>query len=145
MVNFTERSYMYMNNNDIKILELKNKIEDKRSNIKEIKRFNPITNCILIFRGESYNLNVQDKQQLINLLVELNSLYLSYKNLDIEDEYLLNGFSLKDWISDIKQKIDIINIKAEIKKLNELENKLNKMLSQDKKTEMELNDIENMI
>ena len=145
MVNFTERSYMYMNNNDIKILELKNKIENKRNNIKELKRFNPITNCILILRGESYNLNVQDKQQLINLLVELNSLYLSYKDLDIEDEYLLNGFSLEDWISDIKQKIDIINIKAETKKLNELENKLNKMLSQDKKTEMELNDIENMI
>ena len=145
MVNFTERNCMYMNNNDIKILELKNKIEDKRSNIKELKRFNPITNCILIFRGESYNLNVQDKQQLINLLVELNSLYLSYKNLDIEDEYLLNGFSLEDWISDIKQKIDIINIKAETKKLNDLETKLNKMLSQDKKTEMELNDIENMI
>ena len=134
-----------MNNNDIKILELKNKIENKRNNIKELKRFNPITNCILILRGESYNLNVQDKQQLINLLVELNSLYLSYKDLDIEDEYLLNGFSLEDWISDIKQKIDIINIKAETKKLNELENKLNKMLSQDKKTEMELNDIENMI
>ena len=134
-----------MNNNDIKILELKNKIEDKRNSIKELKRFNPITNCILILREESYNLNVQDKQQLINLLVELNSLYLSYKNLDIEDEYLLNGFSLEDWISDIKQKIDIINIKAETKKLNELETKLNNMLSQDKKTEMELNDIENMI
>ena len=145
MVNFTERSYMYMNNNDIKILELKNKIEDKRSNIKELKRFNHITNCILILRGESYNLNVQDKQQLINLLVELNSLYLSYKNLDIEDEYLLNGFNLEDWISDIKQKIDIINIKAETKKLNDLETKLNNMLSKDKKTEMELNDIENMI
>lgn len=136
---------MYMNNNDIKILELKNKIEEKRSNIKKLKKFNPITNCILILRGESYNLNVQDKQQLINLLVELNSLYLSYKNLDIEDEYLLNGFSLEDWISDIRQKIDIMNIKTETKKLNDLETKLNKMLSQDKKTEMELNDIENMI
>ena len=33
--------------NDIKIMEMKCKIEKKRDELSKVKRFNPITNCVL--------------------------------------------------------------------------------------------------
>ena len=83
-------------------------------------------------------------QGLIDLLVWINSLKMSCDNLKIED-YKLDGFSLNDWMTDINNKLSIKNRKSEEEKLKKLESKLESMLSEDKKIELELNEISKMI
>ena len=53
----------------------------------------------------------------------------------------LSGYSIDDWISDIKNKMEVLNVKNEIANLKKMEAKLDKLLSEDKKTELELDDI----
>lgn len=69
---------------------------------------------------------------------------MSCDNLKIED-YKLDGFSLNDWMTDINNKLSIKNRKSEEEKLKKLESKLESMLSEDKKIELELNEISKMI
>ena len=53
----------------------------------------------------------------------------------------LSGYSIDDWISDIKNKMEVLNVKNEIANLKRMEAKLDKLLSEDKKTELEIDDI----
>lgn len=133
------------NKNDERILELKRQIEEKKSNLEKIPRFAAITNYILSLDEVNYNLHTQSKEQLIHLLVKLNSYSLSAKDLGILDTYMISGYLLTDWIADIKSKLAVLSKNDEEKKLKSLETKLTKMLSTDKKVELELDALENLI
>jgi uncharacterized membrane protein len=67
--------------NDKRILDLKKKIETKKESLNKVTKFLPITNCSIESEGNRYNIQVLSKEQLIQLLVKLNSLYLSYHDL----------------------------------------------------------------
>lgn len=133
-----------MSNNDNKILELKRQIQEKKEKLSKSERFNPITTCVINAFDKKLNINVLNEQGLIDLLVWVNSLKMSCDNLKIED-YKLDGFSLNDWMTDINNKLSIKNRKSEEEKLKKLESKLESMLSEDKKIELELNEISKMI
>jgi hypothetical protein len=128
-------------NNDQRILELKKQIEIKKEKLKQSERFSPITNLSIEFEGDRCNLNVLQKPDLITLLIRLNIYLISAKDLGIETEYILSGYKLEEWITDIKAKMDILSRKDEERNLKALEDKLSKMLSDDKKIELELNEI----
>ena len=129
-----------MNKNDDRILELKEKIEKKKLELSgKNTRFVPITNCILLLSG-TYNLNTFDEISLKTMLVRLHSYKMAADDLGISD-LELSGYSIDDWISDIKNKMEVLNVKNEIANLKRMEAKLDKLLSEDKKTELELNDI----
>jgi hypothetical protein len=132
-------------NNDQRILELKKQIEIKKEKLKQSERFSPITNLSIEFEGDRYNLNVLQKQELINLLIRLNIYLISAKDLGIETEYIISGYKLEDWITDIKAKMDILSRKDEERNLKALEDKLTKLLSEDKKVELELNEIADLL
>jgi len=133
------------NTNDEKILQLKAQIKEKKSKLKGKKRFTPVTNCSLELEGVRYNLNVSNKEQLINLMIRLNMYRMSAIDLDLEDDYIVNGFSVDEWIKDIKAKLEIIVMMEEERKLQELENKLHYLLSTEKKVQLEIDEIESMI
>jgi len=133
------------NTNDEKILQLKVQIKEKKSKLKGKKRFIPVTNCSLELRGIRYNLNVSNKEQLITLLLELNLFKMSAIDLDLEDDYIISGFSVDEWIKDIKAKLEIIVMMDEERKLQVLEGKLEYMLSNEKRIELEINEIESLI
>lgn len=133
------------NVNDSKIMTLKAQIEEKRKKLDEIERFIPITNCSIEFNDNRYNLNVLQKEQLISLLVKLNYHRLSAQDLGLLDEYIISGYKLEDWITDIKGKLSVVSRKDEERKLKVLENKLDKMLSDDKKIELELDQIASIL
>ena len=59
----------------------------------------------------------------------------------LEEEFKISGFSTNDWITDLKAKHLLIGKKEEEEKLNKLETKLHNLLSQDKKIELEIDDI----
>lgn len=132
-------------NNDSKIMTLKIQIAKKREQLDSVKRFQPITNCSIEVDGIRSNIQVLSKEQLISLLVKLNSYMHSAKDLGLLEEYLISGYKVEEWIGDIKSKLDVVSRKDEELKLKVMEIKLDELLSNDKKTELELNEIENML
>jgi len=125
--------------NDKKIMELKKQIEEKKNKVSKSQKFAPITNCSVEVDGIRYNIQVLTKDQLITLMVKLNSYSMSAKDLEVE--YIVSGFEVSDWIQDIKSKLDYVSRKEEENKLRIMEAKLDQLLSNEKKVELELDEI----
>jgi len=125
--------------NDKKIMELKKQIEEKKNKVSKSQRFTPITNCSIEVDGIRYNIQVLTKEQLITLMVKLNAYAMSAKDLEVE--YIVSGFEVSDWIQDIKSKLDYVSRKEEENKLRIMEAKLDQLLSNEKKVELELDEI----
>ena len=133
------------NLNDSKILQLKKQIEEKKQKLKTITKFTPVTNCSLSHNNKIHNINVCNKEEIVDLLIDLNSKLLSAKELKLDEDYKINGYSLIDWITDLKTKLNILSQKDEEKKLKMMEDKLTQMLSNEKKTELELLEMEELL
>ena len=142
MVENIRRSTSLMSKNDDRILELKKQIETKKKSISEKKvRFIPETNCVLNMDGMTINLNVcSDDALLLLLLIRLNSYLMSAKDLNMAD-FEISGYSVAAWIKDIKSKLEVSGLKKEESDLKKMESKLDKLLSDDKKTELEIDEI----
>lgn len=127
--------------NDALILSLKDKIEEKKKLLKTTEKFSPVTNCILSVNGEKYNLNVLGKNDILILVAHLSSLKTALKN-ELPDESLeISGFTVDQWLKDLKAKFNTLNRKLEEDRLKALERKLHELLSTDKKVELEIADI----
>lgn len=133
------------NNNDKRILELKKQIEVKKEKLSKATRFAPITNCNLTLDEVRMNISVLDKEQLTTLLIKLNSNRLSAEDLGLLDDYAISGYHVHDWITDVKSRLGSQNRLDEAKSLKVMEDKLVKLLSSDKKTELEIDDIESLL
>ena len=134
-----------MSKNDDRILELKKQIDEKKDNITNKKvKFVPETNCVLIFDGINYNLNVCQYEDLKLLLIKLNSYVISAKDLGYDD-FVLSGYNVSEWLNDIQNKIEVIELKKEEVMLKSMESKLDKLLSDDKKTELEIDEIAGLL
>lgn len=131
--------------NDKVILELKKKIEEKKKQLKAADRFTPVTNCSLNLNGTRQNLNVAGKEILVNLLVNLNALKMSAESLNLLDQFKIDGFTVKDWMQDVQTKLTMVDRKLEEQRLKALETKLHNLLSVDKKVELEIEDLRNLI
>lgn len=146
MENFIIRMWRGMSKNDDKILLLKKQIEEKKQDLGANVRFNPITNCSIDLDGNRYNLNALQKESHMYLLVKLNSLLLSVKDLKIDvNSFIISGYNITEWMTDIESKIKVLNRKEKELELRNAEAKLDKLLSDDKKVELELENIENML
>lgn len=134
-----------MSKNDDRILELKKQIEIKKQDLSERKaKFTPETNCVLEIDGNKYNLNVMSAADLTLLIIKLNMFIMSADSLKLPHP-IISGYTTALWISDIRNKLDALNTKKEELELKQMEAKLDKMLSEDKKTELELNEIAAML
>lgn len=131
--------------NDDKILELKQQIEKKKAEFRVVKRFSPITNCSIEIDGMRYNIQTLNENQLILMLIKLNMYRLSAKDLNLVQDIFISSYNINDWISDIQDKLSVLNYNTELSKLKAMETKLEKMLSDEKKTELELDEIANML
>ena len=133
------------NHNDEKIMGLKAQIQEKKNNLTKRKRFVPVTNCSLELDGVRYNLQATPKEKLMDLLIRLNAYRMSAEKLCISQTYLVSGFILDDWITDILSRLEILSYREEEGKLQALEVKLHDLLSVDKKVELEISDIESLL
>ena len=127
-----------MSKNDERVLQLKKVIENKKSEL-SIQRFVPMTNCVLDMEDKKYNLNVLQESELRFLMIKLNAYAMSAENL--KEELVISGYDVNDWLADIRSKLFIITDKKKREELKSLELKLDKMLSDEKKTELELDEI----
>lgn len=131
--------------NDDRIMQLKEQIEKKREELaaSNTSRFIPITNCLLVIDKTTYNLHV-DSSEL--LLIKLNSMRLSAKDLGIDtSKLMISGYSLDNWITDVKNNLSIQNYRIEKKKLDSLEKQLTALLSDDKQTELQIDQLADLL
>lgn len=129
-----------MNKNDDRILSLTSAINKKKEELSQKSiRFNPITNCSLEFREKRYNINTLNESQCEYMMIELTALQMASEKIGIVLE--LSGYSVVDWIADLSARRDILRIKNEERKLKTMESQLNLLLSEDKKTELAIEEI----
>jgi len=133
------------NSNDQRILELKKQIEAKKEKLGKTTRFSPVTNCSLELDGDRYNIQALNKEQLIMLMVKLNSYLISAKALEVAEDFAISGYHVSDWIGDIQDKVEILARKDEEKQLKLMESKLTQLLSERKKVELEIDEIESLL
>ena len=120
-------------------------VENKKAEIERIK--NPVFKTNLSFTTPNYegvriNLNVAPEETLIYLLCTVDTLIEQNKKIpekygvpSIKEWY---GFKLEDWRDDLVLKIKQKSAQKQIKDLKEKEEKLNSLISERKKKELEL-------
>ena len=131
--------------NDERILELKKQIETKKKKLKKSSKFTPVTNCSIDFEGTRYNIHTLSKTTAIHLLVKIGAQLMAAIKHGVEEELIFSGYKAGEWIQDIEAKMIQLNRKNEEAKLKAMEIKLDSLLSDAKQTELELNDIENLL
>ena len=94
--------------------------------------------------GMTINLNVCSDDALVLLLIRLNSYLMSAVDLGMSN-FEISGYSVTAWIEDIKSKLEVSGLKKEESDLKKMESKLDKLLSDDKKTELEIDEIANLL
>ena len=136
LIKFDGHTECFSKINIDKILSIKSNIENYIVDVNNKTNFHiSIDNTVVDIRWLS-------KEQLIALIVKLNCYKISAKELGLLDEYIISGYNVRDWIEDIKAKLDVVSRKDEERKLTEMENKLHYLLSNEKKIELELTEIE---
>lgn len=132
-----------MKNNDERVLQLIDKVNQKRDEVAKMKlRYTPITNCLFIWQKNTYNLHVEDLEVMA---IMVHSLASSAYDLGLEKTTKISGFTLDEWMQDIMGLLEVRRAKEEKKRLDALEQQLNALLSTDKKTEMELDSIASLL
>lgn len=135
--------------NDEIIEGLFKKVQEKKAEIAKAEKPQWQTNCAFVYDNSSTVMNIQVISN-IDVLVDMLSYILIkseshkqvVKRLDLQErEYKYMGFTVDEWESDIKTRINKIQITSKKKELDELEKKLNSLVSPEKRTEMELAEI----
>ena len=139
--------------NDIVIKELLKKVEDKKADLGTKERASWRTNGIFKYvSGQGFfNLNtVTDAtiliQALASLVVNEQCCNEAAKRLDLPiHEYRWDGYSIKDWEEDFKTRIRTLEYDKKKKSLDATKQKLSSLVSEEAKTEMELEDIKKLL
>lgn len=125
-----------MNKNDTRILELKKAIEEKYVEIGDGSKFSPQTTCIIQFGLIKINLHTLSVNDLRTVMTILKCI-----RTHGDSGITICGFSIRQWLDDIYQLIEKKETSELRKQLKVSEKKLNSLLSEDKRTEIELDSI----
>lgn len=128
-----------MRENDKSIIALKADIENKRKNVGTKPTFSPKTKCMFTFNGVNYNINVLKQSELEVLHVQLNNLVESAKEFNYD--LYIDSCLVTDLIDDVVSKLSVIKYNNGIKKFEQIENKLDSLMSEDIKTELALKEL----
>lgn len=130
------------------VMELLSKVEAKKKQIGNAERPSWITNCSFGYTYETNSrINIQTVREL-EILVEIYAFlinkYESFKNsaviLGLEKEVTFKhmGFTFNQWDSDIRTRIEQLQIKLKKDELAILEERVNKLVSPEQRRQIEL-------
>lgn len=125
---------------------LKQKKLDIEKSEKEIKK-SWLTNCSYEnMKGQSINLQTAQLSSIHKVVTEI-LLYESYQDksaqiLGIENNLKIQGYSSEDWISDCVKRVSVLKIKTQKEQLEQLEKRLEGILSTDQKRQKEFEAIQ---
>ncbi len=133
--------------NDELVLQLFNKVKDKQREITKVENTKWLTSCNLgkhlDIVTDRVNLHtVNDIVKLVDLYYFMTSLEKGWgeaaKELGVKSNFKYLGFSLQDWKTDIKSRVGQIEVNKKKQELSELEARLDKLVSQEQRRELEL-------
>ena len=91
-------------------------------------------------------MTVRDSRKLVEILAFLKDREKSFNDakeeLGVNVDFTWLGVSVEDWTRDLKTRLSVLNITATRKKLAYLEERLNKLVSPEMRTQMEIEAIE---
>lgn len=128
-------------------------VQKKKAEIAKAEKPNWLTNCSFRYNKESSNsTNIQvcsDVNELITILGFLigkqNEFNLAKEVLGVTNTFNWVGFTLEEWTNDIRTRIDKIQITNKKKELEQLELRLDKLISPELKASMELDEIKKLL
>ncbi len=139
---------------DARIMLLMQAVKDQRKEILTIEKADKKTNQSFRYREENLNdainigvvSSIRDIIAMASFLVNMEKNYTEVtKILEIDAPPKLEwcGYSVEDWLSDLKMRVKKIQISTKRQKLTALEERLNKIISPELRAQMELEEIEN--
>jgi hypothetical protein len=138
-------------------LKLIKEVKKRKEEIAKVKKPNWQTNCSFTYAdknagqsvGTPINLHVcADLSVLLNIAAFLGERIKAVKaaaatlEVDSPPDFKWNGYTAKEWLDDLKMRVAQIQIKKKEDKLEQLEKRLNKIVSPDLRAEMELEAIQ---
>ena len=132
---------------DKQTMDLIKKVQQQKEEIAKAEKPNWITNCSFTYiegSAKTVNLHVcRDVRDMVCIAAFLKDREASYKAVAVDmkvdaPDFTWDGFSVSDWMKDIKTRIDKVQIESKKKKLEALEARLNKIVSPELRAEMEL-------
>lgn len=133
---------------DQKVLSLMEIVKERRSRVGSLKKPQWTTSCSLVLPGYE-RLNIQVCNDLSLLAVACGTLIrmredikAASKELDVDIRPLWQNYLIDDWISDIKLRVQVTQLKREQEKLANLESRLRELTSEEQRREMAISDIE---
>jgi hypothetical protein len=142
-----------VNESDKIVQELFLVIQNKKAVIAKAEKPNWLTNCAFRYnKDSSASTNIQvcsDVDELVHMLGFLcekrNGFIEAQKILGTSGVFKWFGFTFEEWASDIKTRIDKIEIKIKKNELEILESRLDKIISPELKASMELDEIKKLL
>ena len=132
-------------------LQLIQEVKRRKEEIADSERSNYKTNLSFAYvewSSSAVNLQVQKVDTLLKIAAFLRSTEAAYENVAKEmgvDDYpsfKWGGFTVEEWVADIKLKISKLQVEAKRKKLEVLEARLNSIVSPELRQQMELEAIQ---
>lgn len=128
------------------IEELLKTASDKEASIEKIQRYSNLTNLSFPWdesSSKATNLNViKDIREFVKILAFLKTQKENFieaaKELGVKFNFQWGGFSYEDWRSDIKNKVDTINLKKQREELKEIKDQLNELMSPEMQRELKI-------
>jgi len=137
---------------DQAVMKLLEKIKEKESKLNlPKKRTQWKTNCTLKHE-EHKTTNIQTIRDFSVLIDICAALLLVKKNtkeasetlgLVFKNDYL--GYPIDDWIYDLKTRVNMLKLEEEKKEIKRLNDRINNLVSEDQRRELELKEIENIL
>jgi hypothetical protein len=142
-----------INETDKIIQQLFEVVQQKKAEIAKAEKPNWLTNCAFRFNLESSSsINLQvcsEIETLINILGFLCEKKRGHDEaislLGLSSTFKWLNFTFDEWCSDIKTRIDKINISAKRKELEILESRLDNLVSPELKRKLELEEIQKLL
>lgn len=134
---------MAKNKNDEKIRLLQKAIAEKKEALDGNVRFVPVTNCLLRlpWMASAANINVLGKMELVYYASQLKVLQSTAEEICPGEEFKLDIWSIETWLTDIKNRLLVLNRKNEESRLEALNRQLASLLSNEAKIDDELKKI----
>ena len=133
-------------NMDEQVRQLIELVNTKENEIK--KAANPTweTNCVFKNNEITKNIrsisDIKDAIHYYKFIINDQELHTKACNdLGVEDDYMFNGYSLKQWRNDFCNIVNNISLNSKKKSLSVLKAKLDKLVSEDERKRIELENI----
>jgi len=133
------------------VMDLQKQVKLQKEEISKIEKYSWNTNCAFRYSlniGDSAVLNIKTVSD-VKTLVDKFSFLVNIKNSYKEANKILNtgidfdwyGYSFEDWSNDFKQRIKQIELTEKRKELEEVETRLNKLISAELRDKMEIEEL----